>query len=1111
LISLLAVLSGGCAADGVSPMPTLSDIEIRLENTTVPAGSATQAFAILKDAQGRTYTVAGDTVSWRSSNQNVATIDPNTGVVTAVAPGTSTIEATMSSKSGSTTLTVVDAPVVTMPVASISLSIQSPFYVGQTIGAVAVMKDADGNRLSGRAATWISTDPSVANVSQIGVVTGLTPGNAIVRVTSEGITAEAPVQVIAEATPSASLDVQVQPGGAVSGSPFATQPVIQILDSEGGVTTSANVPVTAALASGNGTLSGTTTVNAVDGVATFTNLTIKGTGSHVLTFSTTSPSLSVASSSFTVATASATQLVVTTQPSATAQNGVAFARQPAVQIRDASGNAVAQSGIVVTASIASGGGTLGGSTTAATNADGEATFADLSISGAAGARTLRFSSGGLTGATSSAISVSAALSTTQAVPSASGVVSQPVTAFVPVVASGGQTPYTYAISEALPSGMTFDQKTGTVAGTPTTTLATKTFTVTVKDASSQSSSKTFQLTVTAANAPLATAVAVASQAGDVARAVATFAPVTASGGTTPYTFALSGGRLPAGMTFDASNGQIGGTPSAALATTTFKVTVTDAASQTSSKTFQLTIAPELTTEQVVAKVTSTVNRPIATFTPVTASGGTTPYTFAISGGSLPAGMSFNTATGAVSGTPTGTLTSGRTYTVTATDAIGATSSKTFVIVITSALTTTQAVSSRSVTVNQALTAFTPVTASGGTAPYSYALSGALPSGVSFNTSTGQVSGTPTAVLSTTSYTVTVTDASGATSSKAFSLTVNAVATDTQAPTLSISSPTSSTSYSTTATSVALQGSASDNAAVAQVTWSNDRGGSGTATGTTSWSTGNIALQTGTNVITVTARDAANNVATKSLTVTVDQPGGTTSPADLASNNFDGNTFTPPAANGVWRNETPGNSIIDDPTGAGRGKVFKNVFADVAPNGFADINHFISYAPSSGLGHGSTTWFRGDVYFPKNTVNFTEPNTLRKLTYWRTGEGGTNQCDFVIGMFGNQAFLSIVVPGTTDIMDWNIFSINAGQWYRLELEVHFNSAPGVADGSVSVYLDGTKVRTRTGVAFTRPSDPASKQWIWLAVGHQREGNGKESSISEERYWDNVAFSTKRISP
>jgi len=443
-------------------------------------------------------------------------------------------------------------------------------------------------------------------------------------------------------------------------------------------------------------------------------------------------------------------------------------------------------------------------------------------------------------------------------------------------------------------------------------------------------------------------------------------------------------------------------------------------------------------------------------------------------------------------------------------------------------------------------------------------------------------------------------------------------TDTTAPTVSITSPTSSSTYSTTAKSVTLGISATDNVGVTEVTWSNDRGGSGAATKATTWSAADIPLQSGANVLTVTARDAAGNATSTKLTVTVTtltvtatrlsitgqpttaqsgavfspQPavqlrdssnapvkqsgilitaalasgtgtlGGTltattdangaatfgnlaitgsgsytirfssnnlavvsapisiTAPpsggqvvtppqaGNLASNDFEGKTLTPTSE---WQDASWGGSVIDDPTGSGHGKVFRNTFAQSStPNGFADLNRYISWNPRSGaLGHGSTTWFRGDFFFPKNTVNFTESQTLRKLTYWRTGDGGTNQCDFVIGMYGNQVFVSVVVPGTTEIMDWNVVSLNAGQWYRLELGVVMNSAPGVANGSIAMYLDGKQVYSRSKIAFTRPSDPTNKSWIWLAVGHQREGNGKETSISEERYWDNLAFSTARI--
>ena len=72
--------------------------------------------------------------------------------------------------------------------------------------------------------------------------------------------------------------------------------------------------------------------------------------------------------------------------------------------------------------------------------------------------------------------------------------------------------------------------------------------------------------------------------------------------------------------------------------------------------------------------------------------------------------------------------------------------------------------------------------------------------------------------------------------------------------------------------LSLGGTASDNVGVTQVSWSNDRGGSGTAIGTATWTASGIALQSGANVITVTARDAAGNTSTDTLTVTYTAPG-----------------------------------------------------------------------------------------------------------------------------------------------------------------------------------------------------------------------------------------------
>ena len=131
-------------------------------------------------------------------------------------------------------------------------------------------------------------------------------------------------------------------------------------------------------------------------------------------------------------------------------------------------------------------------------------------------------------------------------------------------------------------------------------------------------------------------------------------------------------------------------------------------------------------------------------------------------------------------------------------------------------------------------------------------------------------------------TVVAYDAAGNTNKAALTVT-----NDTTPPTVSITSPTSGSTYVTNVSSINLGGTASDSVGVTQVTWSNSRGGSGTASGTTSWSITGLALQSGANVITVTAHDAAGNTWQSALTVTND----TTPPTATITSPTSGSTYS----------------------------------------------------------------------------------------------------------------------------------------------------------------------------------------------------------------------------
>jgi Domain of unknown function (DUF1929)/Glyoxal oxidase N-terminus len=104
-----------------------------------------------------------------------------------------------------------------------------------------------------------------------------------------------------------------------------------------------------------------------------------------------------------------TKLGIVTQPSAVAEDGVPFGAQPVVEIQNVDGQAIPSSGASVTIEVVeTGGATLNGTVSEAVDAQGRATFTDLSLSGPGGAYTLRFTSTGLTATTSAAIVLSGA-------------------------------------------------------------------------------------------------------------------------------------------------------------------------------------------------------------------------------------------------------------------------------------------------------------------------------------------------------------------------------------------------------------------------------------------------------------------------------------------------------------------------------------------------------------------------------------------------------------------------------------------------------------------------------------------------------------------------------
>jgi uncharacterized protein YjdB len=159
----------------------VATVTVAFPSFTLAVGATMQASVELADANG--VVLHGHVVSWSSGNTAVATVSSTgaiTAAVTGVGAGTTNIIATSEGHSGSATVTVAE------PVASVTVSISSSTIgIGKTTQATATTKDAAGNVLSGRFASWSSDNTSIATVSSAGLVTGVALGSANITATSE--------------------------------------------------------------------------------------------------------------------------------------------------------------------------------------------------------------------------------------------------------------------------------------------------------------------------------------------------------------------------------------------------------------------------------------------------------------------------------------------------------------------------------------------------------------------------------------------------------------------------------------------------------------------------------------------------------------------------------------------------------------------------------------------------------------------------------------------------------------------------------------------------------------------------------------------------------------
>jgi hypothetical protein len=379
-----------------------------------------------------------------------------------------------------------------------------------------------------------------------------------------------------------------------------------------------------------------------------------------------------------------------------------------------------------------------------------------------------------------------------------------------LTAANGVAPYTWSVTVGtLPAGLTLAAGTGAITGTPTA-FGTSSFTVQVKDADNFTATAALSIKIS----PAPVVITTSSLPNGIVNSPGYSATLASTGGATPITWswtAQAGSTLPPGLVLAPATGVISGTPTSA-GTFNVSVTATDSSAPalTASKNLSITIIPQLlitTGSPLPNGITNTA------YTGVTlaSTGGSGAVAWSLTGGTtLPANLSLNASTGAITGTPTtpGTF----SFTVQAADAGTPQQKVTKVFSITIiqqlVITTSAALHTGSVTTPYSVA----LASSGGTGAVTWALASGstLPGGLTLTTA-GVLAGTPT-TAGTFNFSITATD-SGVppqTATVGFTLTITPklAITTTQAQ---IPSGTVNTAYSTTVQT--------NNGGIAPFTWS----------------------------------------------------------------------------------------------------------------------------------------------------------------------------------------------------------------------------------------------------------------------------------------------------
>ncbi len=250
---------------------------------------------------------------------------------------------------------------------------------------------------------------------------------------------------------------------------------------------------------------------------------------------------------------------------------------------------------------------------------------------------------------------------------------------------------------------------------------------------------------------------------------------------------------------------------------------------------------------------------------------------------------------------------------------------------------------------------------------------------------------------------------------------------------------------------------------------------------------------------------------------------------LYGHNFDDNTL---GDFSQWGGYTPEPaSVIDDPTGSGRGKVCKIVYVRPASSsGSRDVNSIIGYSPKIPGGHsrgptwGDRIYWRGDLWFPNypGGVPQSPSGDQRKLLHTMFGHHDRRTSSLILICWGRADAsgwdLNIThekKAGEPDNPEsyYGLGFIPHGSWQSLEFEIKLNTQ-GNSDGEYRLWQNGvlryTMQNKQIYYPVNPPDDPAIYNSLYtMQTGSQEQWDiGEPVDMNDYRLWDNIQFWTRR---